>query len=124
MTQKTLLELALDEDWQVRMEAAGSDELTLEVAEILCSDEDDDVRCVLADNPKTPECILERMASDTCLLVKMNLAQNPNTPHAGLRAIYQAHPDNADILWSLATHTRLEGSVRDKITATLSTIRY
>lgn len=114
--EDSLLDLALSEDWSVRVVAASSDEITDEIADMLKDDYDSDVRGALADNPKTPVSILEQMcSSDTDLLVLMTLADNPNTPSAGIVSLYDANPDNVEILWRLSAHPNCPEDIRKRI---------
>lgn len=85
-----LLDLALSDDWSTRLCAATSEELTLEVVELLKDDDDNDVRGGLTDNPRTPVAVLEWMCQhDTDLMVMLVLSGNPNTSAKGLEYLYE-----------------------------------
>jgi predicted DNA binding CopG/RHH family protein len=84
---KVLEQLATDKNDNVRYWVAENPNTPPETLKILSTDMDWVVRCRVAKQPNTPPEILEVLASDVCFTVLKGVAENPKTPSAALEKI-------------------------------------
>ena len=80
-------ELADDEDWHVRKEAAKNSRTPVEALRKLAEDEDWLVRKEVAEHPGTPIEVLRKLAEDEVENVRYAVAENPRTPVDILRKL-------------------------------------
>ena len=80
-------ELADDEDWHVRKEAAKNSRTPVEALRKLAEDEDWLVRKEVAEHPSTPIEVLRKLAEDEVENVRYAVAENPRTPVDILRKL-------------------------------------
>ena len=80
-------ELADDEDWHVRKEAAKNSRTPVEALRKLAEDEDWLVRKEVAEHPGTPIEVLRKLAEDKVENVRYAVAENPKAPVDILRKL-------------------------------------